>query len=60
MSLVESMIEPLLQRPENKDFQLPIEETWRALCLEQLCSIREVEVMLTADGQVSTRPPSKR
>ena len=50
---MERVLDPLLQRPECQDFHYAIEETWNALCQRQLRSIRELEIMLIANSQVS-------
>lgn len=52
----EYIIEPLLRKCDYESFTSKIEETWRALLLGQLHNVREIEVMLIADSDVSPLP----
>ncbi len=51
--LLEHVVEPLKLEPDYEVFRPMIDATWVALCLGQLYSVREVEVMLIADCKVS-------
>lgn len=51
--LLKRIIEPLLQWPDYGDYRLKIENTRQALRLGQLHSVREVEVMLVGNCDVS-------
>jgi len=50
--LLEHVVEPLKRQPDYEVFRPLIDATWLALCLGQLYSVREVEVMLIADCKV--------
>ena len=50
---MERVLNPLFQRPEWQNFHYAIEKTWNALCQGRLYSIRELEIMLIANSQVS-------
>lgn len=51
--LLKRIIEPLVEQHGFEDFHLAIESTRRALCLGQLQNVREVEVMLIGNFDVS-------